>query len=66
MTALPKGEAMKVWRSIVAAAALALVAVAPAAPAAGTLSQLRGVQELKSWFNTGNGHPRLIFLLSPT
>ena len=57
---------MKCLRAIVAACALAMVAVPRAAPAASTLSQLRGIQELKSWFNTFNGHPRLIFLLSPT
>jgi hypothetical protein len=57
---------MKVARSVVAVIALAVLAVAHAAPAAPTLSQLRGVQELKSWFNTYNGRPRLILLLSPT
>jgi hypothetical protein len=71
---------MKVLRSIVAMVALVVLAVPHAAPAASTpfdslessrlaqdrLSQLRGVQELKSWFNTFNGHPRLILLLSPT
>jgi len=34
--------------------------------AAPTLSQLRGIDELKRWFNASNGRPRLIFLLSPT
>ena len=71
---------MKSIRSIVAVLALAVVAVPHPAPAAsrpfdsaepgllaqGRLSQLRGMQELKSWFNTFNGHPRLILLLSPT
>jgi len=57
---------MKVLRSIVAVCALAVLAAPRTAPAATTLSQLRGIQELKSWFNTLNGHPRLIFLLSPT
>jgi len=71
---------MKSIRSIVIVFALALSAVAQPAPAASTpfdsaesallapgrLSQLRGMQELKSWFNTFNGHPRLILLLSPT
>jgi len=57
---------MKVLRSIVAVCALAVLAAPRPAPAATTLSQLRGIQELKSWFNTFNGHPRLIFLLSPT
>jgi hypothetical protein len=67
---------MKAIRSVVAVFALAVLA----APAASTpfgsaesgllaqdrLSQLRGIEELKSWFNTFKGHPRLIFLVSPT
>ena len=71
---------MRCMWSIVAVFVLALFAVPHAAPAAsslfdpaesgllaqGRLSQLRGMQELKSWFNTFNGHPRLILLLSPT
>jgi len=54
-------------------ACLAIVAVAlllPTAPAAQSsgsdLRHLGGVDELKEWFNAGQGHPRLIFLLSPT
>ena len=31
-----------------------------------SLRHLRGIDEVKSWFNAGTGHPRLIFLLSPT
>ena len=57
---------MKSLRAIVAVCALAILAVPRAVPAASTLSQLRGIQELKSWFNAFKGHPRLIFLLSPT
>jgi hypothetical protein len=68
---------MKSIRSIVAVVALAVVAVPSTVPtpfdpaesgllAQGKLSQLRGMQELKSWFNTFNGRPRLILLLSPT
>ena len=54
---------MKCLRAVAAALALSLVALPEAAPA---LSQLRGVPELKSWFNTYKGRPRLILLLSPT
>jgi hypothetical protein len=59
-------EPMKCIRSIVAVLALAVLAAPNVAPAAETLSQLRGIEELKSWFNTFKGHPRLIFLVSPT
>ena len=59
-------EPMKFIRSMVVVAALAVLAAPSVAPAAETLSQLRGVDELKNWFNTFRGHPRLIFLLSPT
>ena len=55
-----------VLRSTVVALALALLAAPHAVPAAAGLSQLRGVQELKSWFNSYKGRPRLILLLSPT
>ena len=51
---------------MVAVLALAVLALPHGAPAAPTLSQLRGIEELKSWFNTFKGHPRLIFLVSPT
>ena len=57
---------MKLIRSMVAVLALAVLATANVAPAAETLSQLRGVDELKSWFNTCKGQLRLILLLSPT
>ena len=57
---------MKSIRAVVAVLALAVFAPAHAAPPARELPQLGGVQEVKSWFNTFNGRPRLIFLLSPT
>ena len=57
---------MKSMRSIVAVLAIAMLAAPHASPAASTLSQLRGIPELKNWFNTNNGHPRLILLVSPT
>jgi hypothetical protein len=49
--------------------ALALAAVFAAAPHAApdvTLRDLRGVDELKTWFNANKGHVRLVLLLSPT
>jgi hypothetical protein len=46
--------------------ALALWTLPQVAPAAATLSRLRGVEEIKSWFNAYKGRPRLILLLSPT
>jgi hypothetical protein len=57
---------MKYLRSVVALAALAVLTLPEAVPAAPSLSQLRGVQEIKSWFNAYTGRPRLILLLSPT
>jgi len=57
---------MKSIRAFVAAIALAVVVVPSRSPAAETLPKLGGVQELKTWFNAAKGHPRLIFLLSPT
>jgi len=44
----------------------ATIAVSPRAAPASSLPHLQGVAELKSWFNAGRGHPRLILLLSPT
>jgi hypothetical protein len=57
---------MKSIRAVVVMLALAVWAMPNAARAASTLAQLRGVDELKSWFNSYQGHPRLIFLVSPT
>ena len=34
--------------------------------AAPTLPHLRGIGEVRDWFNAGKGHVRLILLLSPT
>jgi len=55
-------------RTALAIVALAaLLTTAPAAQSSGArLTHLDGVDELKSWFNAGQGHPRLILLLSPT
>jgi hypothetical protein len=53
--------------ALVTVALAALLTTAPAAQSSGArLTRLGGVDELKSWFNAGQGHPRLIFLLSPT
>ena len=54
--------------AVIAFAFIALAARAPAAqpPAAPALRDLRGVEELKTWFNVNRGHVRLILLLSPT
>ena len=67
---------MRALRSFLAVAAVVIGAVEAVpdatsasyvfAPAASNLSQLRGIDELKSWFNGYKGHPRLIFLVSPT
>lgn len=49
------------------AVALLMTVMAAARPAAApSLSHLRGIEEVKSWFNATKGHPRLILLLSPT
>jgi hypothetical protein len=31
-----------------------------------TLPHLRGIGEVRDWFNAGKGHVRLVLLLSPT
>jgi hypothetical protein len=57
---------VKSIRTAVVVIALALVAAVPRLTATSGLSQLRGIQELKEWFNAYKGQPRLILLLSPT
>jgi len=44
----------------------ALLAVRPLAAPTGALPHLRGIGEIRDWFNAGKGHVRLILLLSPT
>ena len=54
-------------RARVALAVLGLAAVCAASPAAApALPHLRGIDEVRDWFNAGKGHVRLILLLSPT
>ena len=49
----------------IAAILLALCfVIAPAAQS--TLPHLRGIGEIRDWFNAGRGHVRLVLLLSPT
>ena len=54
-------------RSRIAVAMVALAMVFEStAFAQSTLPHLRGIGELRDWFNAGRGHVRLILLLSPT
>lgn len=56
-----------ILRSRIACVVIALAAVFARSPsAASTLPHLRGIGELRDWFNAGKGHVRLILLLSPT
>ncbi len=53
--------------ALIVVAVVALLTSAPATQSTTSgLRHLEGVDELKTWFNAGKGHPRLIFLLSPT
>ena len=61
----------RILRTLQALAAMAaiglLLGVRPdASQQPPALTRLQSVEELKSWFNAGVGHPRLILLLSPT
>ena len=57
---------MKRLRLASVVVALAVLTMQHVAPAAVSLSQLRGIEEVKAWFNAYKGRPRLILLLSPT
>jgi hypothetical protein len=59
---------MRVARSrfAVALAAIVLMMVSGPAGQGPQLPPLRGVDELKSWFNANRAHARLLLLLSPT
>jgi hypothetical protein len=53
--------------SRIACAVLALATVFARVPsAAAALEHLHGIDDIRSWFNAGKGHVRLILLLSPT
>ena len=49
-----------------AAAAIALAALVTRPLSGATLPHLRGIDEIRDWFNGAAGHVRLILLLSPT
>jgi hypothetical protein len=54
-------------RARIACAVLGFAAVCAASPAAApALPHLGGIDEVRTWFNAGKGHVRLILLLSPT
>jgi hypothetical protein len=54
-------------RSPIAVAVFALAVVLGSTPfAQSTLPHLRGIGEVRDWFNASKGHVRLILLLSPT
>ena len=53
------------YRALIAAALFAAV-LARDPSAAPTLLHLRGIGEVREWFNAGKGHVRLVLLLSPT
>jgi hypothetical protein len=56
-----------IHRIRLACAAVAIAAVlAPRPFAAPTLPHLRGIEDVRSWFNAEKGRVRLILLLSPT
>jgi hypothetical protein len=52
-----------IYAAIVAVLLIAATSAVNTQPA---LKRLDGIPELKTWFNAAKGHPRLIFLLSPT
>jgi hypothetical protein len=62
---------IRAW-NVIALALLTFVSVSgvearPAAQARSTpLPALKGVDELKGWFNANQSHPRLVLLVSPT
>jgi len=56
-----------IHRIRLACTAVAIAAVLASRPfAAPTLPHLRGIEDVRSWFNAEKGRVRLILLLSPT
>ena len=55
---------MSIAHGVMAMALALTFAIVPAAQS--TLPHLRGIPEIREWFNAGKGHVRLILLLSPT
>jgi hypothetical protein len=53
------------FRGCCALMAIAIL-VSRALFAQSTLPHLRGIGEVRDWFNAGKGHVRLVLLLSPT
>lgn len=47
-------------------AAALLFGSSPQAAQPAKLRHLGGIEEMQTWFNENQGHPRTIFLLSPT
>jgi hypothetical protein len=69
LSAVERCKAMRrlISRSRIAVVMFALAVVFEStAIAQSTLPHLRGISELRDWFNAGKGHVRLILLLSPT
>ena len=68
----PKGSTTELCGSTFLSArifctAIALATMFASVPVAqAPLPHLRGVAEIRDWFNAGKGHARLILLLSPT
>ena len=58
------------WRLVALLAAAVAFLLPTAVPAreraAARLSDVRGIDDLKQWFNAERGHARVILLLSPT
>jgi hypothetical protein len=55
-----------ILRSRIACAVLALAVFVRIPFAAPALEHLHGIDDIRGWFNAGEGHVRLILLLSPT